>query len=147
MTARVFDDTQCDFGEGPLWHPEREQLFWFDINAHRLYTRDGDGRRMWQFDEYVSAAGWVSRDQMLIASETALFLFDLEADCIDHICDLAAHAIPGSRPTCPAFGGPDLTTLHVTTARQQMDAPGEMDGRTFALEGAAKGQTEHRVIL
>ena len=32
----------------------------------------------WQFDEHVSAAGWVDADRLLIASETALFLFDLE---------------------------------------------------------------------
>ena len=32
MTAvSVFDATTCQLGEGPLWHPERGQLFWFDI--------------------------------------------------------------------------------------------------------------------
>ena len=32
MTS-VFDDRRCELGEGPLWHPVREQLFWFDILA------------------------------------------------------------------------------------------------------------------
>ncbi|MEO0916523.1 MAG: SMP-30/gluconolactonase/LRE family protein, partial [Pseudomonadota bacterium] len=35
----IFDDTQCQLGEGPLWHPECQQLFWFDILAHRLHTK------------------------------------------------------------------------------------------------------------
>ena len=29
--SAVFDNRPCELGEGPLWHPERQQLFWFDI--------------------------------------------------------------------------------------------------------------------
>ena len=39
---RIFDDAQCALGEGPLWHPEREQLFWFDITK----TVAGSGNSM-----------------------------------------------------------------------------------------------------
>jgi sugar lactone lactonase YvrE len=39
-----YDDTPCELGEGPLWHPERGQLFWFDILGRRLLTRE-DGAR------------------------------------------------------------------------------------------------------
>ncbi|MGB1234661.1 MAG: SMP-30/gluconolactonase/LRE family protein [Planktomarina sp.] len=70
----IYDDRQCSLGEGPLWHPLREQLFWFDINNHQLLTKD----KSWQFDEYVSAAGWVDHDTLLIASETQLFTFNVE---------------------------------------------------------------------
>ncbi|MGB3316589.1 MAG: SMP-30/gluconolactonase/LRE family protein, partial [Albidovulum sp.] len=38
--ATIYDDRPCDLGEGPLWHPERQQLFWFDILKQRLLTRD-----------------------------------------------------------------------------------------------------------
>jgi len=27
----VYNDTKCELGEGPLWHPIRNELFWFDI--------------------------------------------------------------------------------------------------------------------
>ncbi len=74
----IFDDRACSLGEGPLWHPERAQLFWFDIKAKRLLTREGDTPpRHWQFDHHVSAAGWVDRDTLLIASEVELFRFNL----------------------------------------------------------------------
>ena len=33
-------DTQAHTGEGPLWHPEEEQLYWVDIPAGRLYAYD-----------------------------------------------------------------------------------------------------------
>ncbi len=73
----IFDDRICALGEGPLWHPERKQLFWFDILGKRLLTRTDDGPTEWAFDEHVSAAGWVDHDTLLIASQTGLSLFDL----------------------------------------------------------------------
>ncbi len=74
---RVFDDSACQLGEGALWHPLRQQLFWFDILGKTLYGRGETGLQRWLFDEHVSAAGWVDRDTLLIASETALLRFDL----------------------------------------------------------------------
>ncbi len=73
----TFDDRPCMLGEGPLWHPERKQLFWFDILGKRLLTREGEAQKSWDFDEYVSAAGWVDRDILLMASETGLWRFSL----------------------------------------------------------------------
>ncbi len=58
MSATLFDDRQCALGEGPLWHPERKQLYWFDILGNRLLTVEDGEQRHWQFDEHVSAAGW-----------------------------------------------------------------------------------------
>ncbi|WP_424967812.1 SMP-30/gluconolactonase/LRE family protein [Dinoroseobacter sp. S375] len=77
MIAALYDDRPCALGEGPLWHPERQQLFWFDITGQRMLSRDADGPLEWAFDEMVSAAGWVDRNTLLIASETALATFDL----------------------------------------------------------------------
>lgn len=280
--ASVFDSTRCDLGEGPLWHPLRQQLFWFDINVHRLHTRQGDDTRTWQFDEYVSAAGWVDDIRLVIASETGLSLFDIDTGAQQPLCKIEADnpatrsndcradpqggfwfgtmgknkefqagaiwrffrgelrqlfadititnaicfapsgdlayftdtptgkvwrqaldgdgwpkgdpeqflnlapetyrpdgavvdmqgdlwiaqyghgavvrfgadgtekeifAVPGKCTTCPAFGGPDLTTLYVTTARQNLADPAPEDGQTFQLRVDAKGQQEHRVIL
>ncbi|NSX54118.1 SMP-30/gluconolactonase/LRE family protein [Parasulfitobacter algicola] len=82
----VYDDRICKLGEGPLWHPLREQLFWFDILGKCLMTKG----HSWPFDEHVSAAGWVDRQTLLIASETALFTFDLDTAQRDDICALEA---------------------------------------------------------
>ncbi|WP_111404734.1 MULTISPECIES: SMP-30/gluconolactonase/LRE family protein [Meridianimarinicoccus] len=75
--ATVFDATPCSLGEGALWHPERGQFYWFDINAGALMTRtDGETRRH-AFGETVSAAGWVDRDTLLMASASGLDRLDL----------------------------------------------------------------------
>lgn len=78
--SEIFDQTRCVLGEGPLWHPLRGQFLWFDINAYQLLIREGKATRVVQFDEHVSAAGWVDDASILIASETRLFLFDLERE-------------------------------------------------------------------
>ncbi|GGD46653.1 SMP-30/gluconolactonase/LRE family protein [Sinisalibacter lacisalsi] len=279
-TAEVFDHRRCTLGEGPLWHPERKQLFWFDILGKRLLTRDEDGPRHWPFDEHVSAAGWIDRDRLLIASETALFRFDIETGAREDLVALEADnpatrsndgradpfggfwigtmgkaaepgagaiyrffegrlerlfagvtisnaisfspdrrlayftdtarriiqrqtlddagwpdgapevfvdlsrdglnpdgavvdaegclwnaqwgagrvaryapdgrflsavALPARQVSCPAFGGPHLTTLFATSASEGIASPAENDGLTFAVETGITGQAEHRV--
>jgi sugar lactone lactonase YvrE len=287
MTPRLFDDRPCRLGEGPLWHPLRNQLFWCDIEGRSLLTCDGDGPKAWTFDDPVSAAGWIDSDTLLVASARALLRFDvtsgrheaiapLEADdprtrsndgradpwggfwigtmgralepaagaiwryfrgelrrlhagvtIPNAICfapdgrtvyftdtpsrvvlrqrlaeadgwpigapepflDLRAEqlnpdgavvdrdgrlwiaewgaarvavhgpdgalidkvALPAPNVTCPAFGGADYATLHVTTAREGMTtkalAACPLAGATFAVEVDARGQAEHRVAL
>lgn len=70
----IYDSRPCELGEGPLWHPLRNELFWFDILNRTLHSK----ATSWRFDVYVSAAGWISRDELLIASETGLFRFNLD---------------------------------------------------------------------
>lgn len=77
MTATVFDKRNSILGEGPLWHPLRKQLFWFDIIGKKLLSRADNTELEWQFDEHVSAAGWIDHDSLLIASETGLWHFDI----------------------------------------------------------------------
>jgi sugar lactone lactonase YvrE len=82
----IYDNTQCQLGEGPLWHPTRKQLFWFDILGHRLHTKD----QHWQFDTFVSAAGWVDDETLIIASARAIHQFDITTGQHCEICPLEA---------------------------------------------------------
>lgn len=282
-----FDTRPCFLGEGPLWHPERHQLFWCDITAGRILSRDSEADRDWSFPVSVSALGWIDRDRLLVASEVALHefnisdgssqvIFPLDANNTNtrsndgradpwggfwigtmgkaaeggagaiwryyrgevrqmypgisipnaisftpggryaHFADSAARkvwrvglsdrdgwpegepqvfldfagragvpdgavvdaegnlwlavwgegcvavhapdgqeirriAVPAPHTTCPAFGGPGLATLFVTSARQGLsdrallDAP--LSGQTFSMQTDAVGQPEHQVIL
>jgi len=82
----IFDDTQCILGEGPLWHPERGELLWFDILGKRLHIKG----RHWQFSRYVSAAGWVDDNRLLMADSIGLHLFDLADGTADQVAELEA---------------------------------------------------------
>ncbi|WP_380056798.1 SMP-30/gluconolactonase/LRE family protein [Falsihalocynthiibacter sp. SS001] len=87
----IFDPRTCSLGEGPLWHPLREQFFWFDIMGKKLMTLKDNTPQEWSFDEYVSAAGWVSESELIIATQTALILFDVDrGETIRKLCDLEA---------------------------------------------------------
>jgi len=90
MTYTVFDNRTCTLGEGPLWHPERQQLFWFDILKNRLLTRENGIARHWQFEEHVSAAGWVDDSSLMVASETGLFHFSLDTGKSVRLIDIEA---------------------------------------------------------
>jgi len=80
------NDIRCELGEGAFWHPERQEFFWFDITGRKLHSL----ARSWDFDEMPSAMGWISRDAVVIATETRLMLFDLEAGTGRTLCALDA---------------------------------------------------------
>jgi len=77
VSASIFDATPCKLGEGPLWHPQRKALFWFDILSSTLFMSQKAVTRRWQFPELVSAAGWVDEDTLLVAGESAFWRFSV----------------------------------------------------------------------
>ena len=61
---------------------------------------------------------------------------------------IAEHPLPAMCPTMCAFGGPDLRTLYITTARQQRDADElarlPQSGGLFAMRVDVPGLPEPR---
>ncbi|MEZ7812277.1 MAG: sugar lactone lactonase YvrE [Paracoccaceae bacterium] len=49
----IHDDRRTELGEGPLWHPTRGQLFWFDILAQKFLSQDAIGAHEWLFPNIV----------------------------------------------------------------------------------------------
>ncbi len=86
----IYDTRTCQLGEGPLWHPTRQQFFWFDILNNKMLSRRGDTPLEWQLDARVSAAGWVSDTELLIASETGLHRFNIDTSAQELVVALEA---------------------------------------------------------
>ncbi|MEE3316756.1 MAG: SMP-30/gluconolactonase/LRE family protein [Pseudomonadota bacterium] len=55
--------------------------------------------------------------------------------------------VGGAHSSCPAFGGPDLQTLFVTTACEGIENPDTAQGRVYTAQVPIKGRSEPRVIL
>lgn len=76
---RIFDTRTCELGEGALWHPLREQFFWFDISGGKLLSRSSDTMDTWHLNEMASAAGWLDTEHLLLATETGLIILNLHS--------------------------------------------------------------------
>jgi len=98
QTARLLIDSKCELGEGPFWHPARQQLFWFDINEQTLFaaTADGEINDSWLFNETVTAAAIVDDHTLVLASENGLVRFDLAVGGMNRIVDIESD-IPANR--------------------------------------------------
>lgn len=90
--VRVAVDVRCELGEGPLWHPKRGRLLWFDIKGQTLFEAsvDGGGLRAFGFGEPVSAAGWIDATDIVVASATGLQRLNLETGARTTIASLEA---------------------------------------------------------
>ncbi|MEM9796822.1 MAG: SMP-30/gluconolactonase/LRE family protein [Pseudomonadota bacterium] len=90
MKFDIYDERVCALGEGPLWHPERQQLFWFDITGQRLLSREGDAPITWQWDEPASAAGWIDHDTLMVVSASGFSTFEIATGTRERLADLEA---------------------------------------------------------
>jgi sugar lactone lactonase YvrE len=86
----IHDNRRCELGEGAFWHPKRQQLYWFDVLGKRLLTSGTEGPGEWHFPQMVSAAGWLSQSELIVASEVALFRFDLDTGTRREVAGLEA---------------------------------------------------------
>ena len=67
-------DIECETGEGPLWHPEDEHLYWCDIPRGRVYRYDPstDGHELVYVDGDERIGGFtIQRDGSLLLFQEA----------------------------------------------------------------------------
>ncbi|AQQ69409.1 hypothetical protein Mag101_05715 [Microbulbifer agarilyticus] len=97
VAAEVFDPRPCQLGEGPLWHPQRQTLYWVDLLNCRLMAKTQDGvEQAWDLGEMPSAIGWIDTEQLLVACESGLNLFNVESAEKTLLCALEPE-LPGNR--------------------------------------------------
>ena len=88
---RIFGP-RCTLGEGPLWHPGQQRLYWFDIPEGTLHAcnRLGGQYHSWEFGEPASAAGWLDDDRLLVATASGLQEFNIITGRWDEVIGLEA---------------------------------------------------------
>ncbi|MCJ8309726.1 MAG: SMP-30/gluconolactonase/LRE family protein [Rhizobiaceae bacterium] len=88
---RIFGP-RCTLGEGPLWHPGQQRLYWFDIPEGHLHACNAQGgqNHMWEFGEPASAAGWLDDDRLLVATASGLQELNMITGHWDEVISLEA---------------------------------------------------------
>jgi sugar lactone lactonase YvrE len=96
--AELFVDSRCELGEGPTWHPLLGRLFWFDILNRTMLSAGPDGRIVDRvvFEDTVSAAAVIDKDNLAIAQSGTLLRYNLVTDERTPIVGIEAD-IPGNR--------------------------------------------------
>lgn len=97
-TARLIFDSQCQLGEGPVWHDGLQQLFFFDINEQTLFavTADGEVANSWLFNETVSALAIVDNDMLVLVTDSGLKEFDIATGGMNRLNEIERDK-PGTR--------------------------------------------------
>ncbi len=118
--CEIFDHTRCQLGEGPVWHPDRKGLFWCDILSGKLYFRSGEKCQNWVFGEAISAIGLVDRDNLIVAGETGLWIFNIQT-ANRHLLSALEADIPNHRSNdgrADPWGGFWISTMHKTAQKK-----------------------------
>ena len=67
----------CSTGEGPLWHPDEELLYWVDIPVGCLYSYDPNPIRQEKFYSLVKLGA-------LLSKQTAPYYFSWKKEQLDY---------------------------------------------------------------
>jgi sugar lactone lactonase YvrE len=132
--------------------PDGQTAYFADTEVVTIWAQslDADGWPIGPRRVFLQTSGFAP-DGAVVAADGTLWNAQWGAGRVAAY-DPAGHFIravgfDAYQTSCPAFGGPDLTTLYVTSARVGLARPTDSDGRTFALEGVARGLPEYQVIL
>jgi sugar lactone lactonase YvrE len=121
--VKIFDESLCTLGEGPLWHPQRKTLIWFDIMGKNLLERslDSTKAKKFTFDNYVSAAGWINQNELLMATSRSLEKVNINTGDLVKIVDLEAdnQLTRSNDGRADPYGGFWIGTMGIKMEREQ----------------------------
>jgi len=120
---------------GLAWSPDGRRVHWSDTKAHRIYVAEFDAttgalsapRVFAEFQPRTPGVSYGGRpDGAAMDAEGCYWAAMFEGGCLLRIAPtgevLQRIELPVACPTMPAFGGADLRTLFVTTAREKRPA-------------------------
>ncbi len=159
---RVLDGIGCP--NALCWSPDRGTLYTADSRTRRLVAhpfdpaagRLGAGRVLLDLAAPPSGlpAGGLPQgatvDGATVDAAGQIWIAIWDGGCVLALTPAGEVALrldlPARRPTCPAFGGPGLRTLFVTSARLGLPVPTEADGALLAIADTGAEGLEEPVL-
>ena len=162
---RVTPDLRCDRVLADItvpnafcWSPDDRTMYFADTRDGRLraYAFHADDGRLGAMRVLVEADALPGRpDGAAVDADGCIWSARYEGGCVARVTPAGrvdrVVALPATRVTACTFGGPDLRTLYVTTARQKLSdeqlAAQPLAGALFALRVDTPGLPEPRFAL
>jgi sugar lactone lactonase YvrE/DNA-binding IclR family transcriptional regulator len=149
----VVMDTGFHVSNGLGWSPDDRRFYFTDSGVKRIYVYDFDAERgeISNRRTFVQVPDGVGvPDGLAVDAEGFVWSAHWDGWCITRY-DPDGHVdrvinLPVPRPTSCAFGGPDLSTLYITSARIRLSAQqlaaAPLSGSVFAFQAGVKGLPE-----
>lgn len=82
-------DAQDFLGEGPIWSPKDESLYWVDIKrpAIRRWSPSTGEQQVWMMPSDIGSMALRAQGGMIVALRTGLAFLDMESGDVTPICD------------------------------------------------------------
>ncbi|MEM9837296.1 MAG: SMP-30/gluconolactonase/LRE family protein [Bacteroidota bacterium] len=79
--AQLAYQLEAELGEGPLWHPVHQQLYFVDITQGTVYAFDPDRHQTqhWKFPNFTAALAQGANDTLFVAEQHQLSLLDTQS--------------------------------------------------------------------
>lgn len=90
LQAKLEVWAECKLGEGPVWHPLQQKLYWVDILNCQIYSYDpATGQRhSFDTDKPVGALAPIDEDNMLIALQGEIAVLNTENGTIKELAKI-----------------------------------------------------------
>lgn len=150
-TAVVIDD-DLGLSNGLAWSADGRRMYSIDTGSRRIHVRDyapetgATGVR-----ELFAELEEGHPDGMTIDAEGCLWIAVWGEGCVLRFSPdgevVGRVAVPAPNTSCPAFAGPDLDTLVITTATENLSdedlAEHPLSGRLFTIKPGVRGLPPH----
>jgi sugar lactone lactonase YvrE len=148
-------DRGFTISNGIGWSPDDRTMYFTDTPARRIYAYDFDATAGHAANRRVFvevAEGHGGPDGMTVDAEGCVWSAQFDRWCVNRYAPDGtlerSIRMPVQRPTSCMFGGPDLATLYVTSARMDLErdalAAQPQAGGVFALAPGVRGLPEPR---
>jgi len=135
---KVFSEETNDLGEGPLWHPVRNSLFWLDILNRRLFEKNLESKnpeadRSWLLPELTSVIAHDKNDENILwmVTDKSFGKYDLSKCSYHPILDLGLeHSFRANDGGVSPDGAFWFGTMEWS--------PSEINGSIYSISASAK---------
>lgn len=90
MQAELLHDAKAKLGEGPIWHPEDQALYWVDIDGCTVHRHTADSNESISVPERVGTVVPRHNGQLVVALQNSISALDFRSGDLSLICPFEA---------------------------------------------------------